>query len=122
MSRGLGQTIGHLQQLAPDSALAAFQLLDFVRSHGIPLTITSSRRTLEEQRALVRAGSSMTLQSKHLGGHAFDVDVHGYGRDEIPIWFLYQLGWLGEQLGLRWGGRWTGFRDYGHFEDPGVIR
>jgi len=122
MSRGSDSTIGHLRQLAPFTEHAAFHMVEFVRSKGIPLQITSSRRTAGEQRALVRAGSSLTQQSKHLSGNAFDVDVHGYGRDEIPIWWFYQLGWLGEQLGLRWGGRWTGFRDYGHFEDPRAIR
>jgi len=51
-----------------------------------------------------------------LSGLAFDVDVFGFGRDEIPLWWFYQLGALGEQLGFRWGGRWSGLRDYGHFE------
>jgi len=115
-------TLGHLNQLAPDTGLAAFRLVQFVRSKGIPLTITSSRRTAAQQRIQVLRGNSLTLQSKHIGGHAFDVDVHGFNRSDIPIWWFYQLGWLGEQLGLRWGGRWTGFRDYGHFEDPRAIR
>jgi len=115
-------TIGHLRQLAPVAQHAAIHMVELVRQAGIPLTITSSRRTATEQRALVRAGTSLTLQSRHLGGNAFDVDVHGFARDQIPIWWFYQLGSLGEQLGLRWGGRWTGFRDYGHFEDPRVIR
>jgi len=122
MAAGSDPTVGHLRQLAPFTQHAAIHMVELVRSVGVPLTITSSRRTGTEQRALVRAGNSLTLASKHLSGSAFDVDVHGFGRDEIPLWWFYQLGWLGEQLGLRWGGRWTGLRDYGHFEDPRVVR
>jgi len=109
-------TIGHLRRLDPAIQLAAIQMVTHVRQIGVPLTITSSRRSSAEQRALVRAGNSLTMQSKHLTGLAFDVDVFGFARDEIPIWWFYQLGALGEQLGFRWGGRWTGLRDYGHFE------
>lgn len=109
-------TIGHLRRLDPSIQLGAIQMVTHVRQIGVPLTVTSSRRTSEEQRLLVRAGRSRTLASKHLSGLAFDVDVYGFSRDEIPLWWFYQLGALGEQLGFRWGGRWTGLRDYGHFE------
>jgi len=109
-------TIGHLRRLDPAVQDAAIQMVTHVRQIGVPLTVTSSRRSGAEQRALVSAGRSRTMQSKHLTGLAFDVDVFGFARDEIPLWWFYQLGALGEQLGLRWGGRWTGFRDYGHFE------
>ncbi len=108
----------HIQRLSPDIQLAAWYLVFLVRSAGIPLQITSSLRTIEEQRALVRAGRSRTIRSGHLDGQAFDVDVHGFSRDRIPRWWLYELGRLGESLGLRWGGRWTGLRDFGHFENP----
>lgn len=109
-------TIGHLRRLDPSIQLAAVQMVTHVRQTGVPLTVTSSRRSSTEQRALVRAGNSLTMQSKHLIGLAFDVDVYGFHRGEIPLWWFYQLGQLGEQLGFRWGGRWTGLRDYGHFE------
>lgn len=92
-----------------------------VRSAGVPLQVTSSVRSRAEQASLVQAGRSLTLQSKHLQGQAFDVDIHGYGRDQIPLWWFEQLGQLGEYLGLAWGGRWSGFRDYGHFENPRAL-
>jgi len=98
--------------------LAAWYLVFLVRSAGVPLQITSSVRTRSEQAELVRIGASRTLQSKHLVGQAFDVDIHGWGRDEIPLWFWEELGWLGEYLGFRWGGRFSSFKDYGHFENP----
>lgn len=110
----------HILSLSPDIQAAAWYLVYLVRTAGVPLQITSSLRTRSEQASLVRSGASNTQKSLHLIGQAFDVDVHGYGRNEIPEWWLYQLGSLGEQLGLRWGGRWSSPRDLGHFENPYV--
>lgn len=56
------------------------------------------------------------MQSKHLSGQAFDVDVVGWSRDALPRWWWLALGQYAERLGLRWGGRWTTFYDAGHFE------
>lgn len=59
------------------------------------------------------------MRSRHLTGDAFDVDVLGMNRDDVPEWWWHQLGNFAEsQLGLRWGGRWKSIRDLGHFEDP----
>jgi len=110
--------MAHIRALSPEIQDAAFWLVYVVRNAGFPLQITSSVRTRAEQEALVISGRSQTRQSAHLRGEAFDVDIHGFGRDQVPLWFWEQLGQLGEYLGLRWGGRWSGFRDYGHFENP----
>jgi len=108
----------HIRNLSPDIQDAAWWLVYLFRDAGIPLQITSTLRSRAEQAVLVGKGLSGTLQSKHLIGQAFDVDVHGFGRDEIPLWFWYELGWVGEYLGLRWGGRFSNLKDYGHFENP----
>jgi len=113
-------TLAHIGRLSPDIQLAAWYLVYIVRTAGIPLQITSSVRTDAQQAALVGAGLSGTYRSKHLIGQAFDVDVHGYGRDDVPLWFWEQLGYLGEYLGFRWGGRFSTLKDYGHFENPYV--
>jgi len=111
-------TLRHIDRLSPDIQDAAFYLVLWVREAGYPLQITSSVRTRTEQASLVSQGRSHTQLSRHLTGQAFDVDVHGYGRDQVPVWFWHAVGQLGEYLGLRWGGRWQGLRDYGHFENP----
>jgi len=111
-------SLRHIQGLSPDIALSAWYLVAIVREAGFPLQITSSLRSREEQASLVRAGSSRRLLSKHLVGQAFDVDLHGIARDQIPMWFWSELGWLGEYLGFRWGGRWSDPWDPGHFENP----
>lgn len=87
-----------------------------VRTAGIPLQVTSSVRTSSQQSALVAAGRSRTNRSLHLDGRAFDVDIHGWGRDEIPRWWFAQLGQLGVDLGLEWGGSFSGLYDPGHFQ------
>lgn len=90
-----------------------------VRTAGIPLIITSARRSLSEQQQLVELGRSRTMQSKHLLGRAFDVDISGVSRDQVPKWFWNILGpWAERELGLIWGGRWTSIWDPGHFELP----
>ena len=114
-------TLRHIENLSPDLQDAAFWLVYVVRSAGIPLQITSSVRTRAEQAEFVRLGVSRTERSAHMVGQAFDVDIHGWGRDEIPMWFWEELGWLGEYLGLRWGGRFSGFWDPGHFENPWAV-
>lgn len=111
----------HLQGLSPDIQYAAFYLIWAARQAGFPLQITSSLRTRSEQEALVGSGLSRTLRSKHLIGQAFDVDIHGLGRDQVPLWFWEMLGPFAESLGFRWGGRFSGFADYGHFENPYAV-
>jgi len=110
-------TLEHLPQLTPETRDRAVQLLNAARQVGVPLIITSARRSIDEQKRLVETGRSRTLDSAHLRGEAFDVDVMGIRRDDIPRWWFMALGAYGESLGLIWGGRWA-FYDPGHFELP----
>jgi peptidoglycan L-alanyl-D-glutamate endopeptidase CwlK len=109
-------TQDHLDRLKWAIADRAIDLINTARNDGYPLVITSSTRTAQQQQSLVRTGRSRTLQSKHLLGLAFDVDLVGWNRDAVPEWFWQYLGPLGERFGLTWGGRWISFRDVGHFE------
>lgn len=112
-------TAGHIRSLAEPVRSAAWWMVYAARQAGYPLIITSSVRTREEQARLVTTGRSQTMTSKHLQGLAFDVDIFGMDRDDVPQWFWQQLGpWAESSLGLRWGGRWSTLRDYGHFEAP----
>jgi len=112
-------TLGHLEQLEPYTQRAAYWLVWAAREAGLPLIITSSRRSAAEQAALVASGRSKTLQSRHLTGQAFDVDIYRMNRDSVPMWVWEAIGPYAESnLGLVWGGRWKSFRDLGHFEAP----
>lgn len=109
-------TPSHLRRLDPQFAPLALRFINDLRAAGIPAYISSSRRTIEEQRNLVKAGRSKTMNSKHLKGRAFDFDVLGWSRDKLPRDWFEEVGQHGESLGMRWGGRFTGFYDAGHFE------
>lgn len=110
-------TAGHLSRLNPQTRVLARALVIAVRQAGYPLIITSSTRSLAEQRVLVSTGRSQTMTSRHLSGDAFDVDIAGMNRSDISAQFWWVLGpWAESALGLVWGGRWASLRDYGHFE------
>ena len=102
--------------LHPAIQTPAAQFINGLRDVGVYAYISSGKRTTAEQRALVASGASKTMNSKHLTGKAFDFDVVGWNRDALPRWWLDKVGEYGESLGLRWGGRFSGFYDGGHFE------
>jgi len=109
-------TLAHLANLAPKIRTPATYLIIAARNVGIPLIVSSSRRSVWEQTKLVLSGRSRTLNSAHLRGQAFDVDVVGWKREALPTAFLSSLGEYGEGLGLTWGGRFRTLYDPGHFE------
>lgn len=88
--------------------------LEFVVIEGL--------RTAQRQAALVKAGASHTLNSKHLIGRAVDLAALVDG-DVRWDWPLYEhLGMImkvaASDVGVRitWGGDWVTFRDGPHFE------
>ena len=110
-------TLNLLLDLDPAIQPTAFRFINLGRQYGFPVVVTSGRRTVAEQQRLVAAGRSTTMKSKHLEGLAFDIDMYGWNRDSVPSWVWWDwMGPMGEQIGLRWGGRWSTFVDVGHFE------
>ncbi|EEQ10063.1 Peptidase M15 family [Yersinia mollaretii ATCC 43969] len=82
-------------------------------------------QTAERQRQLVRNGSSKTLNSRHLTGHA--VDLAPLINNKIPWedWGAFhqvakamKQAALEMELPLQWGGDWKSFKDGPHFELP----
>jgi len=88
--------------LEPQTRLLAVYLITALRTAGIPAIITSARRSYAEQIKLVMAGKSRTFNSRHLTGKAFDIDVSGWSRQDIPRWFWDAVGPYAERLGLKW--------------------
>ena len=96
----------------------------------IKFIVTEGLRTIERQKALVAAGASKTMKSRHLTGHAIDlaamVDFDGDGDLDIRWdWPLYaKLADAMKQaaktceLPIEWGGDWTTFKDGPHFQLP----
>src|SRR5688572_6562085 len=116
MSRALNDLSDRFRPLA-------FELLARCTEQGIAVMIVDTLRTMKEQEEYIAKGVSWTLNSKHLTGDAIDIcpfmQWQLYGVDKLqwdgrdPVWQI--LGRIGEDIGLRWGGRWKQ-RDLGHFE------
>jgi peptidoglycan L-alanyl-D-glutamate endopeptidase CwlK len=112
-----------LNTLDPAMAWRALEMVNWLREQGVPLVISSARRSRGEQQSLWEQGRprpgpivTNTLNSKHVLGLAFDVDVQGWRRDALPGWFWEYLNEVGQALGLTWGGKFTRLSDKGHFE------
>lgn len=88
----------------------------------VDFAVLEGLRTPERQKQLVEAGASLTLNSRHLTGHA--VDLGAWVEGEIRWdWPLYEkiataLKASAEELGvvIIWGGDWLRFKDGPHFE------
>lgn len=108
-------------------------LIEQADKHGIKLTVVSTRRSCDEQRAIYAQGRTAPgtiisgangCRSWHVWGRAVDfliVDDQGHvvtnGWDER----YDELGSIAEGLGMIWGGKFSWGRDAGHFEyHPGV--
>lgn len=89
---------------------------------SVDFLITEGLRTPARQAALVRAGASRTLKSRHLTGHAVDVAALVDGRVRWD-WPLYppiakavKAAAAEQGTAIVWGGDWPTLRDGPHFE------
>ena len=113
----------------------AWALMGAVRYRlGVWLVVTQGRRNHEEQGALWAKGRdgagnivapadvvtyARAGQSNHEYGEAFDV-ARLHPEDGRVSWDDLDwggVGTIGEEVGLRWGGRWQ-HKDRPHFENP----
>jgi peptidoglycan L-alanyl-D-glutamate endopeptidase CwlK len=88
----------------------------------VDFMITEGLRTATRQAALVKAGASRTLRSRHLTGHAVDVAalVEGQVRWDWPLYGRIAQSFKAAAADLKtpviWGGDWKTLRDGPHFE------
>jgi peptidoglycan L-alanyl-D-glutamate endopeptidase CwlK len=93
-----------------------------IKITGVDFTVLEGIRTPERQKALVEAGASQTLNSRHLTGHA--VDLGAWVGDEVRWdWPLYHkiaaaMKDASKQVNvpIEWGGDWRNFKDGPHFQ------
>ncbi|WP_230203680.1 M15 family metallopeptidase [Bacillus massiliigorillae] len=99
-------------------------------AEGILVIITQGLRTVAEQNALYEQGRTKPGKvvtnacggySYHNFGLAFDFCIYDIiGGKFIPNWQVdkrwIRVGAIGKSLGLEWGGDWTDFKDYPHFQ------
>lgn len=88
----------------------------------IDFVVIEGWRTEAKQRKLVESGASMTMNSRHLTGHAVDLAawVGGQIRWDWPLYAQIADAMLSasRELGVPivWGGHWKTFKDGPHFE------
>ena len=93
-----------------------------IRRSSVDFMITEGLRTPARQAALVRAGASRTLKSRHLTGHAVDVAalVEGKVRWDWPLYpriaQAVKAAAAAQGTAIAWGGDWPTLRDGPHFE------
>jgi hypothetical protein len=128
-----------LDDLSSDFKPLAIEVIARCVEQGVMILIVSTGRTWAEHQTNLANGTSWTARSKHLprsirGIHSgtadddksdamdlcpYEVYTSAPGGDKLgwdskhPGWKI--IGGIGEDLGLRWGGRWT-TPDFGHLE------
>lgn len=91
---------------------------------GAQFHVTCGLRSIEEQKALLAAGKSKTLKSRHLTGHAIDyvaIDEGGVTYDHADMLAVSQkIKAAAAECGIpiEWGGDWKSFKDTPHFQLP----
>ena len=88
----------------------------------IDFTVLEGLRTPERQKALLEAGASQTLNSRHITGLA--VDLGAWVDNQVDwSWPLYHKiatamkdAATQEGVSIVWGGDWRTFKDGPHFE------
>jgi len=93
-----------------------------IATSPIDFMVTEGLRSPARQAALVRAGASRTLNSRHITGHAVDLAalVDGVIRWDWPLYprIAAHIKAVAAQRGVAivWGGNWPRLRDGPHFE------
>jgi len=88
----------------------------------IDFIVTEGLRTMKRQRALLAAGATKTLKSRHLTGHAIDVApvIDGEVRWDWPPFYLIadamKMAAAELKVPIEWGGDWRSFKDGPHFQ------
>lgn len=88
----------------------------------VDFMVTEGLRDPARQAALVKAGASRTLNSRHLTGHAVDVAalVDGQVRWDWPLYAriaeAFKAAARAQGVAIVWGGDWKTLRDGPHFE------
>lgn len=113
------RSLKNLQGVHPDLIKVANRALELTE---VDFGVIEGLRTPERQRELKAKGASMTLNSRHITGHAIDVAAF-VGSELRWDWPLYTkiakaFKQAADELGVKivWGGDWKRLRDGPHYE------
>jgi len=120
-----------IDKLHPEVRAKAEELQALCREKGLPVLITETLRTKEEQDVLYAKGRTTPGKivtnctypnSAHCWGVAFDFCRNVRGKEyDTADGFFEKVGQIGKSIGLFWGGDFKSFKDMPHFEHPGYV-
>lgn len=99
------------------------ELIFNAKKQGLNVAPFETIRSVERQQSLYGEQASRIKTSNHQFGLAVDlypITPSGgfYGGKRLDRWPHWaELGKIGKDLGLAWGGDWKSFKDYVHFEN-----
>lgn len=121
MTFALGaKSLARLEGVHPDLVRVVKRAIEIT---PIDFTVTEGLRTVDRQRALVAAGASQTMKSRHITGHAVDLAalVLGEVRWDWPLYAklagAMKAAAKEVAVPLEWGGDWK-MKDGPHFQLP----
>ncbi|NOU79686.1 hypothetical protein GC101_12455 [Paenibacillus sp. LMG 31459] len=136
LTQVLNKSAARLSGLHPDVLAAATTLIERCYACGVPILITQGLRTTAEQDTLYAQGRTKpgAIVTNARGGYSY----HNYGlavdfalllpNGSSVSWDMNRDGdndctadWLevvqqAKAIGFEWGGDWTSFKDYPHFQ------
>lgn len=113
------RSLNQLKGVHPDLVAVVHEA---IRTTPVDFMVTEGLRSPQRQAALIHAGASRTLNSRHLTGHAVDVAawVEGQVRWDWPLYpriaEAFKAAAKAKGVALVWGGDWPRLRDGPHFE------
>lgn len=118
-----------LKKVHPDLVKVVRRAVKLIKEKSFGFIITCGVRTLEEQKKLLKAGATRTLNSRHIPGKDgyskavdFAVTLDGKLKWDWPLYdklakIVKEAAKL-EGVPIEWGGDWKSFKDGPHFQLP----
>lgn len=118
-----------LKKVHPDLIKVVRRTAKILKEGSFGFIITCGARTLEEQKKLLQAGATKTLNSRHIPGADgyskavdFAVTIDGKIKWDWPLYsklaeIVKDAAKL-EGVPIEWGGDWKTFKDGPHFQLP----
>lgn len=114
-----------IEDLCPEIQKIYALFEENTKEAGINYILTNTLRTQKEQDDLYKQGRdpghpgpivTWTRKSKHVEGKAFDIAIVKNGKISWNPKDYMEIGKIGMEAGLSWGGAWAKSKDYPHFE------
>lgn len=114
-----------LRGIKPEFAVKVKKLIDaFEARYPESIVIACGNRSLKEQAVLYSKGRTVkgTIVTRAKPGWSYHnygvaVDMYPTRNKELAVDLLDELGAMAKDFGITWGGTWSTFIDYPHFQD-----